>query len=118
MAAFEGRQSSTGAFETGGSAARKLAVESFTNIAKTVIGGARASAATADPEVDAIATLLKTAGGPMGVVEVAERLAWNSGRVAEALSRGGSSGRLVFTSSQGSTLVGLPAQPAGAVAAP
>jgi hypothetical protein len=72
----------------------------------------------ADPEIDAIAELLKGARMPVAVAEVAERLGWDSGRAADALSRGGASSRLTFMSSQGRTFVGLAAQPAGGSPAP
>jgi len=119
MAMFGSKKQSSGSLGPGGTAAQKLAVESFKNIANTDVGGLVESAAAAeDVDVDAIALLLKGAGVPVGVAEVAERLGWDSGRAADALSRGAMSGRLTFVSSQGRTFVGLPARPPGGSAAP
>lgn len=119
MAMFGSKKQSSGSLEAGGTAAQKLAVESFKNIANTEIGAlVQGPAAAEDPEVDAIAELLKGASVPVAVAEVAERLGWDSGRAADALSRGATSGRLTFMSSQGRTFVGLPARPAGGSDAP
>jgi hypothetical protein len=121
MASF-GSKKRSGSFDVGGTAAQKLAVESFKNIANTDVSIAGTDGAigspTPDPDVEAITTLVKNAGVPIAVADVAAQLHWDSGRASKALSRGGASGRLTFVASAGRTFVGLPAQSAGGSTAP
>jgi hypothetical protein len=83
-----------------------MAVESFRNIANTEIAEPT-SGVREDPDVEAIAEVLKNAERPVAVAELAERLSWDSDRAAQALARGGDSGRLTFVRSGNRTFVGL-----------
>ena len=123
MASFGSKKRSPGSLDPGGTAAQKLAVESFKNIANTDIGGAVGGGAAPraralDPDVDEIVALVRKAGAPVAVADVAVQLHWDSARAAEALARGGAGGRLIFVGSSGRTFVGLPAQPADGSTAP
>jgi len=97
----------SGLSDVRGTAARKMAVESFRNIADAKVWES-APSPEEDPDVDAIAALLKSADRPVAVAEVAERLSWDSDRAANALGRGGDRGRLTFVRSGNRTFVGLP----------
>ena len=105
---FGDRRLSSGVLDARGTAARKMAIDSFRNIADTTLGPSEADAAR-DRDVDAIVALLKKADQPVAVVEVAERLGWDSDRAAQALSYGGDRGLLTFVRTSPQTLVGLPA---------
>ncbi len=108
---FGDKKPSPGGFDPRGTAAQKMAVESFRNIANTEVRE-QTSRADEDPDVDAIAGLLKGVESPVAVAEVAERLKWDSDRAAGALARGGDRGRLTFVRSGKRTFVGLPPTPA------
>ena len=117
MSTFGSKKRSPGSFDVVGTAAQKLAVESFKNIANTDVSVAvdrdAIGSPAPDPDVEAITALVRNAGAPVAVADVAAQLHWDSGRAAEALSRGGASGRLTFVASAGRTFVGLPAQSGG-----
>jgi hypothetical protein len=111
MGLFGDKKGSSSVYDARGTAARKMAIESFKNIANTVVGGDAVMGPSPDPEVEAIERLLSNATTPVAIAEVAEQLNWDSGRAAEALTRGGDNDRLIFVKSGGRTFVGLPAEP-------
>jgi hypothetical protein len=94
-----------------GSAARKVAVDSFQNIANVEIGSSEAVTAAgsveASEELKTISDVLHEAAKPLAVAEIAERLRWDSAKVANALVRGGQSGALKFSKIGETTLVEL-----------
>lgn len=105
-----GRKSKSGDYDLRGSAARKLAIESLRNIANVNISGSGVEGAVSpetDPELAAIIGVLRGAGTPLAVTEVAERLRWKSDKTANALARGGESGVLRFSTNGETTTVSL-----------
>lgn len=107
---FGDKKVSSSVYDPRGSAARKMAVESFRNIANTEVRDTAQNSGE-DTDLDAIAELLKGVDSPVAVAEVAERLNWNSDRAAQALARGGDRGQLTFVRSGSRTFVGLPTAP-------
>ena len=86
---------------SGGSAAQKLAVDSFHNIANSNIGGTSLGPSFTpvdfkkiNPPLASILALL--ASSSMTVGEIGQKLPWNSDQLAEALRRGGEEGLLSF----------------------
>jgi hypothetical protein len=81
-----------------GSAARKVAVDSFQNIANVEISKPATTGSAEDAEeLKAISGVLHEAAKPLSVAEIAERLAWDSAKAANALARGGQYGLLRFS---------------------
>lgn len=89
-----------------GSAAQRIAVESFKNIANVVIGEV-ASPPADEADIAAVVALLQATASPIAIAEVAERLGWDSTRAANALAAGGAAHRLMFFTSDGWTKVGI-----------
>ena len=76
-------------FGQSGSAAQKLALDSFQNIANIDIESTVAATPDIDAEVEAVGKVLRAAATPLPVAKVAEHLPWDSGQVAKVLARGG-----------------------------
>jgi hypothetical protein len=95
--------------QRGGKAAQKLAIESLRNIANVRVRDTDAEPAgpDTDTELAAIVGVLRGAGTPLAVAEVAERLRWDPDKTASALERGGLSGLLKFSRDGDRTTVAL-----------
>jgi len=94
-----GKKSKTSGFSLGGSAARKLAIETTHNIANINIGstgGAPDPSAGDDQDLAAVIELLRQTREPLPVATVAAKLGWDSEKTANALERGGQAGVLAF----------------------
>jgi hypothetical protein len=106
---FPGRSGKTSsmAIDARGRASRQMAIDSFRNIARLKIGPTE----SADTDVEAILAALTSASGPIAIVDLAHRLAWDADRLSEALARGTDRGDLVLTKSGGRTFAELPAPP-------
>ena len=104
-----GRKGKSLDYDLRGSAAQKLAIESLRNIANVRVRdtGIETAISKGDEELKAIVGLLRDAGTPLPVSEVAERLQWDSGKAADALARGGEIGMLIFSKDGDRTTVAL-----------
>src|SRR5271165_1666001 len=102
MSSFSsGKKSNPGASDFRGSAAQRIAVDSFKNIANVTI-------TATDPDVAEIVGFLRKSSGAAYVYKVADRLGWDSTRAANAMSRGAADGQLIFTADEkGYTMVEL-----------
>lgn len=82
-----------------GTAATKLAIESFRNIANADIGMAKSASSTPgdDDAITKVISLLQEAGSAMAVADIAKRLNMDSSRAANILVRAGKAGLLKFS---------------------
>ena len=102
MSSFSsGKKPAASAADFRGSAAQRIAVDSFKNIANVTI-------TATDPDVAEIVGFLRKSSGAAHVYDVADRLGWDSTRAANAMSRGAADGQLTFAADRkGHTMVEL-----------
>jgi hypothetical protein len=104
-----GRKRKSSDYDLRGSAAQKLAIESLRNIANVNVSDTESEVVgpATDPEIAAIIGVLRGAGTPLTVAEVADRLQWDPDTAANALARGGETGVLAFSKDGDRTTVTL-----------
>lgn len=83
--------------------AQRLAVDSTRNIADLDF----TTSMIPDIEVADLTKIIRAATSPLPIAEVASITGWASGKVAEALSRGGAAGLFEFSKDDGKTKVQL-----------